>query len=114
MNKIICLFLFIFLITLPSFAQITRVADNENRPDKDIVEVKGKMHFYSGDGGFFGLKYKGVIYKPVGITPSFQIEGLPVMIKGEPIRKVVLVGSWCIPIRVIDIKRISRSELKAK
>jgi len=89
--------------------------ENLSAPDKDVIAVTGTIrHFFYG-GGFYGIVGDdGREYKPLGLTSSFEVEGLKVILRGRVITKKLLFTAKYIPIEIIDIRRASRDEVAGK
>ncbi len=78
---------------------------------KETITFEGKVVYLRFEGGFWGIvSDDGRSYDPGGLAPEFQIEGLRVRVKAEPLKDAVSFRMWGALVRIIEIERLADAD----
>jgi len=78
---------------------------------KETITFEGKVVYLRFEGGFWGIvSDDGRSYDPGGLAPEFQVEGLRVRVKAEPLKDAVSFRMWGALVRIIAIERLADTD----
>ncbi len=72
----------------------------------NTVSITGRVQHFSFENGFYGIVGDDdTEYKPLNLSSSYHVEGLPVKLRAKLVKKKLLTHGWGVPIEILSIKR---------